>query len=395
MRTDIEVAADGSRVSPASRAARSRAACAGLGVILLGAGVGVPGCNPGAAPTGEGAPPTTSPAPVAEADAKTDAETDAETDARTDARRSREDHVEGAPAPNSAWRDPYEIRSADGEPLIFHRTPVDAPPHDLASLSDALAATLDALPTLDPKARLILHNDLWGVLARLGRATRSTPELARLRGAALTLLRALAPTPDAISQELTTPELARVLPAAEGWREVASELPALNHELAFGDRRLFRLFRRQLGDGGEELALAGHLLVIDRDGVVRRSSIIGEVELLSFRSGELVAAEVYELVRSGDRVGTLREAPEVAQIPGPGADSLIAEFDPPQALSELPCLRCHHDDSRMSLPNPALDPRLREAGVLARAQASADEVGPSPETKPRDQLGRMIADDER
>ena len=331
--------------------------------MLLGTGLGIAGCNPGSPASSAKTPGKASPASVEVADA-----------GARDAPQTSEGHLEGHTAQTSAWRDPYQLRAADGELLIFHRTLVEAPTRDLEALSDALAATLDALPTLAPQARLILHNDLWGVVARLGRTTRSTPEVARLREAALTLLRALAPAPDAIGRELTPPELAKVLPAEEGWREVASELPALNHELAFGDRRLFRLFRRQLGDDGEELALAGHLLVIDRDGIVRRTSIIGEVELLRLRGGELVAAEVYELVRSGDLVGTLRSAPEVAQIPGPGADSLIAEFDPPQALSELPCLRCHHDDSRMSLPDPTLDPRLREAGVLARAQASADEV---------------------
>jgi len=287
------------------------------------------------------------------------------------------EHLERAPGQDSGWRDPYELRDPDGEPLIFHRTIADAQPRDLERTRAALVGTLDALPTLDERARLILQNDLWGVVVRLGQASRSTPEVSRLREAAVTLLRALAPPGDALVPELMPPELAKVLPAAEGWREVASEVPALNHELAFGDRRLFRLFRRPLGDDGmegEELALAGHLLVIDRDGLVRRSSIIGEVELLRFRDGELSAAEVYELGRSGDLAGTLRPAAEIAQLPGPGADSLLAKFDPPQALSELPCLRCHHDDSRMSLPNPSLDPRLREAGVLIRAQASADDV---------------------
>ena len=91
LRTENKASPEGSEVP---RAGRSRAACAGLGVLLLG------GCNPGSPPPGEGAPPTA--APVAEDNAKTDAKTDAKT---SDAPPPREDH-------NSAWRDPYALRSA-------------------------------------------------------------------------------------------------------------------------------------------------------------------------------------------------------------------------------------------------------------------------------------------
>ncbi len=283
----------------------------------------------------------------------------------------RRQDPERATAGRSAWLDPYERRSP--APLILDVAIHDAAAAELDRLQSALAGVHDRPTSLRPRERLILHNDLWGLIVRLDQGTRSTAAASRLRETAAALLRRLAPPGESVDPELMPAELGTILPPREGWRELASELPALQHELSFGDRRLFRLFRRPLDDG-EELALADHLLVIDDGGRVRRTAIIGEVELLRFRGGELVAAEVYELSRAGQDPRGLRPVAEIAQIPGPGADSPIAEFDPPEPLSDLPCLRCHHDDSRMSLPSPSADPRWREAGVLRRAQESADRV---------------------
>ncbi len=273
----------------------------------------------------------------------------------------------------SEWRDPYEVRGPDGAPLIFHVAIHDAETAALDRLQGALAGVHERHASLGPRERLILQNDLWGLIVRLDQGSRSTAATSLLRDTATALLVRLAPHNDDIVADPMPADLAQVLPPLEGWQEVASELPALQHELAFGDRRLFRLFRRPLDDG-EELALADHLLAIDDRGLVHRTALIVEVEILRFRGAELVAAEVFELSRTGRPPYTLRPADEVSQIPGLGADSPIAEFEPPEPLSDLPCLRCHHDDSRMSLPNPSMNPRWRDPGVLRRAQASAASV---------------------
>ncbi|MCA9660317.1 MAG: hypothetical protein KC486_18385, partial [Myxococcales bacterium] len=102
--------------------------------------------------------------------------------------------------------------------------------------------------------------------------------------------------------------------------------------------------------------------------------VIGEVELLRIANKEVVGAEVRESELGPDGAPALRPVAAVAQLPARGADEPFAEFDPPAALAELPCLRCHHDGEAMSLPNPSLDPQWREPGVLRRAQRSASAL---------------------
>ena len=277
-----------------------------------------------------------------------------------------------------AWKSLYQLRRPTGDVLLFDRAITEAPPADLKQLAEALRSISAQRTKLDRNRQIILQNDVWGLFIRLENPSESLPERAELSDIAGSLVRDLSLEAGTF-RALSTPLLPiKLLSEDAGWYEVASELAALNHELAYGSRRIFRLFRRR---GSEDLALASHLVALDRDGATRRSDVIGEVEILHFSNegnegNELTSAEVYELDRLSIGGPALQSLVQVVQIPGEGADSLIAEFDPPEAITELPCLRCHHDGIAMSLPNPALPPRWRDAGVLRRAQLGATNLWP-------------------
>ncbi len=278
-----------------------------------------------------------------------------------------------------AWENLYKLRGSTGEVLLFDRTITEALATDLARLAKALREAAAHRTQFDQTHKIILQNDVWGLFVRLESATESSHGRAELSEAAGDLVRDLSLEAGSFRDFLTPPLPIKLLSEDAGWHEVASELPALNHELAYGSRRIFRLFRRVRlirQRASNDLALASHLVALDRDGTARRSDVIGEVEILHFNDGELTSAEVYKLDRLGNTGPTLQSLAQVVQIPGEGADSLIAEFDPPEAMTELPCLRCHHDGEAMSLPNPALDPRWRDAGVLLRAQQSTTNLWP-------------------
>ncbi len=272
-----------------------------------------------------------------------------------------------------AWRTLYELRGPKGEVLLFDRAITKALPADLTRLAGALASLSPLISQLDQNHKITLQNDVWGLFVRLEQANESSQGRALLNEIVGAMVRDLALEANAFQASPAALVAGNILSHEAGWYEVASELPALNHELAYGNRRLFRLFRRR---GSDDLALASHLLALDRLGATRRSDVIGEVEILHFDGDELTSAEAYELDRLSKRGPTLRSLAQVVQIPGQGADSLLAEFDPPEAITDLPCLRCHHDGVAMSLPNPSLPPRWRDAGVLRRATQSAANLWP-------------------
>lgn len=272
-----------------------------------------------------------------------------------------------------AWRTLYELRGPKDEVLLFDRAITAALPVDLMRLAGALGSLAPLTTQLDQNHKIILQNDVWGLLVRLDQANESSQGRAHLSEIAGAMVRDLALEEDTFQASPAPLVATNILSEEAGWYEVASELPALNHELAYGSRRLFRLFRRR---GSDDLALASHLLALASNGATRRSDVIGEVEILHFDGDDLSSAEVYELDRLNDRGPTLHSLAQIVQIPGQGADSLLAEFDPPEAIAELPCLRCHHDGAAMSLPSPSLPPRWRDAGVLQRAQRSAGILWP-------------------
>ncbi|HFE47519.1 MAG TPA: hypothetical protein ENJ18_18860 [Nannocystis exedens] len=274
-----------------------------------------------------------------------------------------------------AWKGLYQLRRPTGDVLLFDRAITEAPSADLEQLAAALRSISTQRTKFDRKRKIILQNDVWGLFIRLESASESLPGRAELGEIAAALIRDLSLESSTFRAPSTPLLQIKFLSEDAGWYEVASELPAFNHELAYGSRRIFRLFRRR---GSEDLALASHLVALDRDGATRPSDVIGEVEILHFSNegNELTSAEVYELNRLSIGGPALQSIALVAQIPGEGADFLIAEFDPPEAITELPCLRCHHDGIAMSLPNPTLPPRWRDAGVLRRAQLSATNLWP-------------------
>ena len=262
----------------------------------------------------------------------------------------------------------YAFEGADGHAWIFAENPREG--IDMARAGNLVDAALREDPTvLQIRPRLILQHDVWGLHERLTSGASSEPVLDALATRVLALERHLALPADQIPDAATMPEHVRaLLPADLGWREVASEMPVLSHESAFGLRRIFRVALR---DDDEEVALFSQLVVRDDSGRARQAAIAGELEVLSMKDDEVVGARVFELDRHAVRCAepaVLAPVPVVETVPVHGADHYFGRFDRPMRVDELPCLQCHHDPHMGSLPTDTLAPSWRWDALL-------DQVG--------------------
>lgn len=226
-------------------------------------------------------------------------------------------------------------------------------------------------PALPVASRIALQNDVWGLWQRVDAAPVASVRKASVLEAAEALVRRLAPT---LSD---TPPGALPPPLGEGWRELESEMPVLNHERLFGFRRVFRVALRR---GARERAIFSQLLAIDARGRVVRTSVFGDLEMLELDGDALVGARLFELDRRALRCGGPRlvEAATVAHVPGTGANGFLAELDPPAMLQALPCQRCHDDGEMMTLPSPTLPLGARHASLLelGRSRSPLRDISP-------------------
>lgn len=220
------------------------------------------------------------------------------------------------------------------------------------------AELVTALEALDPAEmsrteRIVVQNDVWGLLERLG------PETSVLSRATRAAMARLALPASSFA------EFSRTLPSElEGFVERATELPTLQHERAYHLRRLFGLAFRadeHVVERPSTRALFSRLVVVDDAGTRHLTSVLGEIEWLRFEGGELHQARVWKLSRERFR---LEEVTAVQVVPDHGADSFIFDFGTPTALSELPCQRCHDEDGMMSLPNLTLSLDWRDESLL-------------------------------
>ena len=236
----------------------------------------------------------------------------------------------------------------------------------LRQLQQAVGET-DALAL---ESRVVLQNDVWGLKQRLEGVDQPSPHQLALIDAAGRLIDALAPD----DNELATLTQARRLPAVlDGYREFDSERVSLGHERLYGYRRLFRIFLK----GEADRALVSLLVVLDRDRKPHLTSIIGEIEMLSFKAAgrllsgaidwQLNRARVFHRPRARLSMAPppLLETDDVPHVPDLGANGFLARFDWPQrSLESLPCRRCHEDPSMMSLPSSDRDPTIRRRALL-------------------------------
>lgn len=269
----------------------------------------------------------------------------------------------------------YALTAPDGDPWVFTLDPLaltdDEADEAALRLRAAIEVDPDALP--DP-ARIALHNDIWGLVTRLSRGRASRESTHRLFEAATELRERLAlPASriEALPGDPIPAPVAAILDPAAGWREVASEMPVLGHEGAFGLRRIFRLARV-----GPEIAMFSQLVMLDTEGRAHLSAVPGELEQLTMGEQGATAAAVHELDRRALRCGAppLHAVDRVEHVPGRGADRFLHRFETPRPLAELPCLRCHHDTHLGSLPTPALEPGWRWAALLEMAQSAEAEA---------------------
>jgi len=237
--------------------------------------------------------------------------------------------------------------------------------------AERLRETLDALAIdgLDRTARIVLQHDLWGLWARLGDASSPLG-----RSVECAIRRLAVEAPDALP-----------VPAPlAGFRELATELPSLQHERLHGMRRVFVLARR-----AHVRALYSRLLAVDPRGEVYVSEVVGEIEWLRFSpcptqagpetggsetdcvdaivEGPLVEARVWKLEREGF---SLHELDAVREIPALGADAFLFQVPEPVLLEDLPCATCHErEDVGMALATDELPLDWRRDDVLSRAVA--------------------------
>ena len=217
--------------------------------------------------------------------------------------------------------------------------------------------------------RIVLQNDVWGLLQRLAKSSTNTPGIEALRAEATNVFWALAPADTALAAIDGTQlpkEVAALHPASDGFLEYSSDHRILGHERAFGLRRYFRIV---LSD--RQRALVSQLVVVDRNGQVHMSNVVGEVEILQYSGpGTLAAATVLHLERAAflRNSDALVVTDQIAQIPSKGASVPIIEFSPPVRVQDLPCARCHDDDNMMSLPFEGESPSARLTRFLEDAE---------------------------
>ncbi len=263
----------------------------------------------------------------------------------------------------------YALASEDGRAWVFTENPREGVDVDHArALVDAALQQDPA--TLQIRPRLILQHDVWGLHERLTSGVSSELALDELARQVAALERRLALPADEIPMAAAMPDEVRVrLPAELGWREVASEMPVLSHESAFGLRRIFRVALRSDGD---EVALFSQLVVRDDAGRARQTALTGELEVLTMKDAEVVGARVFELNRRAVGCGAgdvLVPVDVVETVPVHAADRYFGRFDRPMRVDELPCLQCHHDPHMGSLPTEALAPSWRWQALLDQTSA--------------------------
>lgn len=267
----------------------------------------------------------------------------------------------GGPA-NTASASPLALYEVGGrrEPAIF-RLGLGARRHQAELVSALEALSVD---TMTRTERIVVQNDVWGLLERLGPETSVLSRAARAAMARLTL------------SASSFSETGRTLPTQlDGFVERATALPSLQHERVYHLRRLFGLAFRadeHVVERPETRAIFSRLVVVDDAGARRLTSVVGEIEWLRFAGGELVEARVWKLSR---RRFELEEVGEVRVVPDHGADSFVFDFGAPIALSELPCARCHDEDGLMSLPDPSLPLHWRDATLLRGETGSPPQRG--------------------
>lgn len=282
----------------------------------------------------------------------------------------------GAPGARGTWGIAaydalYGLTAESGVPWVYAPSPLS---EEVATGGEALAR-LEAAAVVDPAVmsdatRVVLQNDAWGLAHRLERDGVSSTAALALRTTAWRWVRALALPASrlrALDGRPVSPWVRAHLPAAEGWSEVASEMPVLSHENLFGLRRIFRLARR-----GDEIALFSQMVALDDVGVAHSTSVAGEIEALTMGPEAAVSARVWELDRRALRCGAavpLVSVDVVAHVPARGADGHLAVFDPPAPIADLPCLQCHHDADLQSLPTSSLEPSWRWPSLLEQAAA--------------------------
>lgn len=260
----------------------------------------------------------------------------------------------------------YALEDASGKPLLFCLQLEHESTSALAELATRLKRAVERDPTaLAPAVRVALQNDAWGLAQRARGVPASHTELERVHTQAQRLVDRLA-LPTTVLTSLKANATRQVLPPSRGWQELGTEHSVFQHETSFGLRRLFRVF-----GAGEQFALSSELVAIDTQGRAVLTTVPGEIEMLTLSEQGATAARVFELDRHALRCfgidAALVEVAEVSQVPGLGANRLVAEFDPPEPLAQLPCLRCHHDRDLMSLPSHSEDIGQRHRELLTQA----------------------------
>ena len=259
--------------------------------------------------------------------------------------------------------------------LLYDIDPARVAAHPSARrFAEQLDAARAQAAGLSAVAKVMLQNDVWGFVQRLERSAIETEGRAALLTAAQGLVRALAPSDSELrSLEAPFPTLSFL----EGFTEYDSEHPSLQHERAFGLRRLFRIYLR----GRTHRALVSQLVALDAAGRPHLTNVVGEVEMLVFTPDatlNVTGTSTPSMTLRGARVfkrdrtlltrkdgPPLVETRTVAHVPDRGANAFLAEFAlPARDLDRLPCLECHDTSMMMSLPTAKTDPRQRQRQLL-------------------------------
>lgn len=250
-------------------------------------------------------------------------------------------------------------------------------PATRALLDVLTSVTQRGLEPLDVETKVVVQNDLWGLWQRARALDDAHALRAPLVDAAARAVRKFTTVDEDIAPSALPHVVARVLPARDGWREREIEVPSTQHERLFGLRRVFRVIERDRVDRAfegvvpaTERALFSTLLAIGPDGSVRRTDVVGDLEVLRFDGDVLVAARLFELPRERLACGevALVETDVALRVPGLGANGHLAEFDAPVPLSRLPCATCHDSAEPMSLPSSTLRVGERHEGLLESAR---------------------------
>jgi hypothetical protein len=251
-------------------------------------------------------------------------------------------------------------------------------------VGEALAAHLESAAEWDTPAfaartpqgaaALVLQNDLWGLWQRADGVDGSV-NAARVRDGCASLVRRLASPRPIVARQAAgvPPALSSVL---ADFTPLESEMVVLQHELAFGGRRVFHVAASGATRGATR-ALYSTIVGIDSDGSLYPTEIVGDLEMLEFDGDTLLDARVFELRREWLDVRqpavSMQEVFVVEAVPGLGRNTTVAIVWPPQPVSDLPCAGCHHNAGMMSLPSDELVLGGRIAGVLAFAARSAPQ----------------------